>query len=63
MNLSLPGLIAGLLLTVAYYPYLQLHLAFVTMMYTFWWNEQGAAVGNLVQQGMKRRARKVTEGG
>lgn len=64
MNLSLLGyVIAGQFVTVAYYPYLWIHLAFVTMMYTFWRNEQGGAAGNLVQRGRKRRAREAAEGG
>ena len=42
MNLALLGyIVAGQFVTVAYYPYLWIHLAFVTMMYTFWRNEYG----------------------
>jgi O-antigen ligase len=44
MNLSLLGyVVAGQFVTVTYYPYLWIHLAFVTMMYTFWRTEKPPA--------------------
>ena len=42
MNLALLGyVVAGQFVTVAYYPYLWIHLAFVTIMFHFWRMEQG----------------------
>lgn len=45
MNLALWGyVIAGQFVTVGYYPFLWIHLAFVTMIHTFWHNEQNQIV-------------------
>jgi putative inorganic carbon (hco3(-)) transporter len=45
MNLALLGyVVAGQFVTVAYYPYLWIHLAFVAIMFHFWRTEQAHAV-------------------
>lgn len=48
MNLALVGyFVAGQFVTVAYYPYLWIHLVLVVAMCTFWYNERAAeAVSN-----------------
>jgi putative inorganic carbon (HCO3(-)) transporter len=54
MNIALIGyIVAGQFVTVAYYPYLWIHLMFVTAMYTFWHDEcnsnQNSTSLNLLQ--------------
>jgi len=60
MNIALIGyVVAGQFVTVAYYPYLWIHLAFVTMIATFWRSEQRAAFRHEVN----RRRRSPGSGG
>jgi probable O-glycosylation ligase (exosortase A-associated) len=57
MNVSLLGfLVAGQFVTVTYYPFLWIHLAFVTMMNTFWQDEK-RLLGS--DPGKPSRARRV----
>ncbi|MBA2883011.1 putative O-glycosylation ligase (exosortase A-associated) [Desulfosalsimonas propionicica] len=53
MNLSLLGFfVAGQFVTVAYYPYLWIHLVFVTAIYTFWQKEKAEQQANVGREAL-----------
>jgi O-antigen ligase len=63
MNLSLVGfVVGGQFVTVTYYPYLWIHLAFVTMMYTFWRSEQASLAKQHPDRGRSPLPRSFSRG-